>query len=91
MASGRGARSHCETEGEAGRLGARREKGRFVGMETGLAVTAVLAALYGVGFAVMPKVIDWPRSGRMYTMGGAALVAAAGILLVIIPWMGDRA
>ncbi len=60
-------------------------------METGLAVTAVLAALYGVGFAVMPKVIDWPRSGRMYTMGGAALVAAAGILLVIIPWMGDRA
>ncbi|GAA1800895.1 hypothetical protein [Nostocoides veronense] len=59
--------------------------------ETGLAVTALIAALYGVGFAVLPKFVDWPRSSRVYTMGGAALVAAAGLLLVLIPWMGDRA
>lgn len=60
-------------------------------VESGLMITAIMAALYGVGFAVMPKFVDWPRTGRMYTMGGAALIAAAGIALVLIPWLGDRA
>jgi len=62
-----------------------------MGIETGLAVTGVIAALFGVGFAFLPKIVDSPRVERGYTMAGSLLVLACALALVVVPWMGDRA
>jgi len=59
-------------------------------VETGLVVTGLLAAIYGVGFAFAPKVVDWPRYERPYVLGGSVLVLLAAVFLVIMPWMGTR-
>ena len=58
---------------------------------TGATIVGVLATLYGVGFAVMPKAVDGSRTSRIYTLGGALLILVAVVVLILIPWMGDRA
>ncbi len=60
-------------------------------VNTGLVITGVVAALYGVGFAVVPKAASTgPGFQRGYVLGGAALVAICALAFVIIPWMGER-
>lgn len=58
--------------------------------QTGLAVVAVIASGYGVGFAVGPK----PRTGAFwhyYPLAGALVVLASAVLLVGMPLLNGQA
>lgn len=59
-------------------------------LSTGLAITALLAAVYGVGFALVPKTATGPVFQRVYVMGGGLFILACAIVLVIVPWIGER-
>lgn len=55
-------------------------------VETGLAVVAAVAIIYGIGFAVLPM-REWSDKARSaYTLGGAGLVGLLFLVLVVVPW-----
>lgn len=59
-------------------------------IQTGAAIVAALAAVYGIGFAVLPM-HDWSAQARSwYTLGGAGLIGLLLLALVIIPWFIQR-
>ncbi len=58
--------------------------------QTGLAVVAVIASVYGVVFAFGPQ----PRTGafwRYYPLGGALVVLVCAVLLVGMPLLAREA
>lgn len=59
-------------------------------MGTRLSILGVLGVIYGVGFAVFPKLAAWRRVERAYTIGGALLLLALALGLVVIPWLVDQ-
>ena len=61
-------------------------------VETGAMITAVVAAVYGVGFAIWPSVLGdrWGGVERHYTMFGALLVLVCAVALIVVPWLSGR-
>lgn len=53
---------------------------------TGALITAVVAAIYGIGFAVAPAIYKerWSGMQQRYTMVGAGIVAVCGVLFVVL-------
>lgn len=59
-------------------------------IQTGGTIVAVVAVIYGIGFALLPM-RDWSDQARSwYTLGGAGLVGLLFLALVIIPWFIQR-
>lgn len=59
-------------------------------IQTGGTVVAVVAVIYGIGFALLPM-RDWSDQARSwYTLGGAGLVGLLFLALVVIPWFIQR-
>ena len=59
-------------------------------IQTGAAVVAAVAFVYGIGFAVLPMQ-SWSDQARSwYTLGGAGLVGLLLLVLVITPWFIQR-
>lgn len=55
-------------------------------MDIGAIIVVVVAVLYGIGFAVLP-ISRWSEQRRrIYTLGGAALIAVLVIVLIAVPW-----
>lgn len=59
-------------------------------IQTGGTIVAVVAVIFGIGFALLPM-RDWSDQARSwYTLGGAGLVGLLFLALVVIPWFIQR-
>lgn len=55
-------------------------------IDTGAMIVAVVAVIYGIGFAVLPMQ-HWPQARRSrYTLWGSGLIGLLALVLVVIPW-----
>ena len=55
-------------------------------IQTGAVVVAVVAVVYGLGFAILPM-RDWGESARSwYTLGGSGIIGVLALALIIVPW-----
>lgn len=53
----------------------------------GLAITALVAVVYGVSFAVTPKQVQAQPAWRWWTVGGALVCLVLFIVFLVIPWL----
>ena len=59
-------------------------------IETGGIIVAVVAAIYGIGFAILPM-REWSdRARSRYSMWGSGLIALIFFALVLVPWFIQR-